>query len=119
MVSKLSKMNTAVPDVPTRPSGQDAMDAWNRGQKLHTCLFERLYDAQDWMSMAVIFACVPNAKTVCQTHALRTGDWFGWNYVQIEPDLFEKSYTYKKDASGRIVDIVTLPPFRSIPTFYY
>jgi len=119
MVSKLSKMNTAVPDIPTRPSGQDAMDAWTRGEISLMALFEKLDDVKDWMSIAVIFACVPNAKMVCRTHAIRAGNTFVWNYLQIEPDLFEKSYTYETDASGKIVDIVTLPPFRSIPTFYY
>ena len=113
-------MNTAVPNIPIRPSGQDALDAWQRGEIRLTTLFERLDDVKDWMMIAVIFACVPNAKNVCQAHALGIGDAFNWNYLLIEPDLFEKSYTKVTDVeSGRIVDIVTLPPFKSIPTFYY
>ena len=48
-----------------------------KGQRISlTTLFERLDDVKDWMSIAAIFACVPNAKMVCQAHALNVGDLF-------------------------------------------
>ena len=89
------------------------MYAWSKREISLTCLFERLDEAQDWMMIAVLFACFPDTKDACKFHVDMVGGIFEWKFLEFEPDLFDKTFTAIKDRSGAVIDIVALPPFRS------